>query len=372
MITNKVQVEGTRVVIHADSEATARAMGAAADRQLIRDEGKPTDKIDAFFDEVGDRIEAVIDGLNRPSLGIMGWALAIVAAVMAFMSFGRLMPNVEFLFGMVGVIVVLAVKLAVARWAKADNLNLPKVADTYKFLAYGGMALIFVVAVAFQAAVSQDVDTGTLAVHDAVDREDREIRDAEFAADDMVRPTDPAELLLQDIDRRLAQTAQDRNRNATELTIGAAIGAGQRDAAGQLPTTFCMPNKATQGFIDRYCPDLIDMEKGLQRRRLYEKALAAIAGRKLKNEAARKELPARSSSLALVEQAGAGANGNLWGIAFVAFGMLFVEAGMAFCAYYSKRHPKGVTAALAVIAPAQGMAAGASGAGAQPQPGVRP
>jgi hypothetical protein len=352
VITDKVQVEGTRVVINTDSEATARAIAAGADRQIIRDEGRPTDRIDGFFDELGDRLEAVIDGLNRPSLGILGWALAVVASVMAFSAFGRLQPQFELMFGIVGVIVILAIKLAVARWAKATNLNLPQVAETYKYLAWGGMALVLVVSVAFQAAVSEDVETGTLAVHDTVDREDREIREAEFAADQLVRPTDTSELLLQDIERRMAQTAQDRARDSTEFTIGTVVGAGPRDEAGLLPSTFCMPNKTMQGFIDRYCPDLIDMEKGYQRRLVYERALAAIAARKVANDEARRQLPTKSSSLALVDQAGAGANGNLWGIAFVAFGMLFVEAGMAFCAYYSKRHPKGVTAALAVMAPA--------------------
>jgi len=351
MITDKVQVEGARVVINTDSEATARGIAAAADRQLVREEGRPNEKIDSFFDEVGDRLEAIVDGFSRPSLGILGWALAVVAAVMAYAAFERLQPAYGVFFGLTGVIVILLIKIAVARWAKAVNLNLPNVADTYKYLAFGGMALVLIVSVAFQAAVSEDVETGTLAVHDAVDREDREIREAEFAADQLVRPTDASELLLQDIERRMAQTAQDRQRGATDFTISSVVGSGPRDEKGLLPATFCMPNKTMQGFIDRYCPDLIDMEKGYQRRLVYERTMAEIATRKLANAEARTKLPTKSSSLALVEQSGAGETGNLWGIGFVAFGMLFVEAGMAFCAYYSKRHPKGVTAALAVIAP---------------------
>lgn len=350
MRSDKVNVEGREVHIIADSEATARQIAALADREVVLAEGSRAQKIDNWFDAFGDGLESLVRNVNRPALGIFAWVFAIVGGVMAYMGFGALFPALDWLFGIVGVVIVLAVKLFVARWARADNMGLPKVAQTYMYLAFGGMALILIVSVAFQAQVSEDVDTGAAAIHEAVEREDSAIRDLEFQVDQMVRPPDTAELLLRDIDRRLGQTAQNRDRELTDFPIGQAVGAGPRDENGLLPNTFCMPNKPMQFYLDKYCPDLVDMEKGLQRRLAYEKELARIAVRKADNDARRNGLPKKSSSLAFAERAGGGADVNLWGILFVALAMLFVEAGMVICQYFSKRHPKGVTEALATLA----------------------
>jgi hypothetical protein len=355
MKTERVEVEGSTVTIRADSEATAREIAAAADRDRIKREGGVSERIDQKFDSIGD----VVDGLfGRPAMGILGWVLATVASVMAFLSFERLAPSVamQVLFGIVGVVFVAAQKVGAARWAKADNMKADSLANFYRWMTFGAMAIVFAVSVAYQSAVSADVDSGATGIDTKIETLERAIREAEYDAGEMVRPQDPQETLRRDLDRRLARPAKNRDGAPAGFTVGEAVGAGERGEDGLMPATFCMPNTGRQTYIDRECPDLIDMEKGLQRRIAYDQAIAAIDKKKLEVETLAKTKPKKSSALELGETFGK--DGKLAGFILSAAWLAFIEAFMVFFVYVSKRHPKGVTEALARMS-----------APAEPQPG---
>ncbi len=308
-----------------------------------------------------------MDGVNRPSMGIAGWVLAAVAATMAFISFSRMAPqeNLQPLFGAVGVVAVFVLKQCAGRWAKASNAAAEaqtqelrkaaeKVATWYLYACCGLAALIFLVGVAFQAAVSEDQATGVIDVEAQVSVQERSIRNAEYAAREMTHPEDSADILKQDIDRVLARPAKTIDKKPAGFSVGEAVGAGARDKDGLEPATFCMPDKARQYYIDKECPDLIDMEKDLRRRLSYDRALAKVANDKDNLEILRKSMPKKSSGLAMGEKFNP-VEGAFWGLVMAAALLLGVEIFMVFCVYVSKRHPKGVTAALAslVIAPSR-------------------
>lgn len=349
MKTERVEVEGSRVSIEAGNEALARSIGAAADREVLLATGSRSQKFDSWQDDVGRWVET----LNRPAMGMFGIVLAIVAGVMAYMSFERLQPSVGVLFGIVGVIAVLVTKTAFSRWAKADNMGSAKLSNQYRTIACAGLALILGVGIAYQMAVNRDVEQGLTAVESKVEKEDRAIATAEFDASQMERPTDTSEILMLDLNRRLAAPARNKDGKPAGFTIGEAVGAGQRGADGKLAATFCMPNDAKAYYVNGLCEALIDMELGIQRRLNYESALADIARRKTDNDAARVNLPKKGSSVIMGEETAAAngqkGGGEIWAIVIGSLILLVVELGMGFCTYISKRHPKGVTEALAQL-----------------------
>lgn len=359
MKTDKVKQEGVQVTATYTTEAEAREAAAAIDRDRIRMSGTVAEKADDSMDSIGD----FIDILSRPHMAIMGWVLGLVSIWLASPSFGRLAPQAQFEIPLmvVGGIVILLIKTGAQRWAKADNLGSKALAEWYRNLVAAGVGIVFLVGVVFQFAVGVDQEAGVNTIEDQISDLEKEIRDDRFKAEDMIRPAEPVEDLEQEITYRLASPAK-IGREPSTMSIGEAVGHGARDpATRQPPETFCMPNKDRQALIDKYCEDLIDMERGVRQRVRYEQALAAIAAKGERVEELRRTKPAKAGGLLMGEKLAEGSAsknaGAIWAAVLGAVLLLFIEAFMVFCTYVSKRHPKGVTEALAQLSPDKAAAA---------------
>ncbi|MEL7112108.1 MAG: hypothetical protein AAGK93_04085 [Pseudomonadota bacterium] len=331
METDKVKVDGDTVTIKAKSADTARQIGAAAEDELLKKEGG----ISGFIDRVLDGMGNVVDTIGRPSFQWIAWALALVGAVIAFISWSRFLPSKDlaWLFGSVGVCIILGTKLSAGRWASALNEKDGEQTRFWSSLAAAGLLINFIAAFAFQAAVTADQETGAHDTDIQISQLEREIRQLNFELNSAQKPADSAEALQFDLDLALKQQALTNEGNPARLTVGEVIGWGEDE--------YCMPGGRYASYIDRYCPDVIDLHRDLQRRIAYEKVVADRDAKNVQVQALRDSRPKTSSSTALGQQLAA--EGGAWRQNVPgAILMLIIELAMVVAAYTAKRHPKGV------------------------------
>ncbi|MEO1308463.1 MAG: hypothetical protein AAFV38_11215 [Pseudomonadota bacterium] len=331
METDKVKVDGDTVTIKAKSADTARQIGAAAEDELLKKEGGFSGLIDRFLDGMGN----VTDTIGRPSFGWIAWALAVVGSVIAFISWSRILPSKDlaWLFGVVGVCIILGTKLAAGRWASALNVSDTEQSKYWSWVALAGLVINFVAALGFQAAVTADEETGAYDIGIEISQLEREVRQANFELNSMQKPPDTAETLQLDLDLALKQQALTNEGNPARLTVGEVIAWDTDD--------YCMPGGNYASYVDRYCPDVIDLQKQLQRRISYEEAVAARDAKNAQIQTLKDSRPQTSSSTALGNQLaseGGAWRKNLPG----ALLMLIIELAMVVAAFTAKRHPKGV------------------------------
>ncbi len=331
METDKVKVEGDTVTIKAGSAATAREIGAKAEDDLLKKEGGIAGLIDRLLDGAGN----VVDTIGRPSFQWIAWALALVGSVIAFISWSRFLPvkDLAWLFGSVGVCIILGTKLSSGRWATSLNASDKEQAKFWGSLAFAGLVVNFIAAFAFQAAVTSDQETGA---HDAdvqIAQLEREARQLNFELGSMQKPPDTAEALQFDLDLALKQQALTNAGEPARLTVAEVIGWGSED--------YCMPGGNYASYVDRYCPDIIDLQRNLQRRIAYEKVVADRDAKNAEAKALRDSRPETSSSTALGRQLAA--EGGAWRQNLPgALLMLLIELAMVVAAFTAKRHPKGI------------------------------
>lgn len=331
METDKVKVEGETVTIKAGSSETARRIGAAAQDDLLKKEGGVSGWIDRFLDGMGN----VTDTIGRPSFGWIAWALAVVGSVIAFISWSRILPSKDlaWLFGIVGVCIIIGTKLAAGRWASALNETDTEQSRYWSWVALAGLAINFLAALGFQAAVTADQQTGAYDTDRQIAQLEREVRQANFELNSMQKPPDTAETLALDLDLALKQQALTNDGNPARLTVAEVIAWGTDD--------YCMPGGNYASYVDRYCPDIIDLQRQVQRRVSYEDAVAARDAKNAQIQTLKDSRPQTSSSTALGDQLAA--EGGAWRKNLPgALLMLIIELAMVVSAFTAKRHPKGV------------------------------
>lgn len=331
METDKVKIEGDEVTLKTGSAEEARKVAAYAERGVYREERGA----DGWIDEKLDSIGRIGETIGRPIFEWAAWALAIVGGFVAYISWSRLTPDdqVKMLFGVVGVIIILVVKISAGRWAKADNKEDKEKARTYASIAIGGLLVNMFVAVTFQAAVSQDERTGTLDIDRTILTLERQERELTRSIDGMRAPPLPLDVLQYDLEQALNAPALNNANEQTPLTVAEVVAWDTDD--------YCMPGTQYPSYVERYCPDIIDMHRAVKLRTDYEAAI-------IQRDTVRQQIadsiasrPASSSGLALGDQLAKGGN-NWYRYVPGALLMLIIELFMVLAQYIAKRHPKGV------------------------------
>lgn len=329
MKTDNTQVEGTKVTINTDNEESARRIGAAADRFRIEIEGKAAERIDLAFDKVADMMNVH----GRPAWGAASWACFGVAAILAFLSFSRILPPIGVELGLIGVVLVWVVKLATGRWAKAMNASNNGAANFYMTIVLVGLLFDLGAAVFFQAAVSEDQKSGVVTVSSKIEDKERDVRDAQAVADELDHPKDGLNLLQMDIARATGARAKTKAGDDAGMTVGQAVQVGQPE--------YCQPAKERQFYIERYCADLFTLDRKLQQRKDWEAQIAKVNTLKAEVEKLRNEKPKQASGLVVGEKIARGSD-NPW-LRWIpgALAMIAINGFMVLITYAVTRDPKG-------------------------------
>lgn len=331
METDRVKVEGNTVTIKAESSETAREIGAAAEDDLLRKEGGVAGWIDRALDAMGN----ITDTIGRPSFGWIAWALAVVGSVIAYISWSRVLPSKDlaFLFGIVGVCILIGTKLASGRAATALNGSDAQQASYWGWFTFSGLLVNFIAALAFQAAVTADQQTGAYDADVNISNLEREARTLTFQAEQMQKPPDTLDALQFDLELALKQQAINNGGEPTRLTVSEVIAWGTDN--------YCLPGGNYASYVDRYCPDVVELDRKVQRRAAYDKVIGNRDAKNAEAKALRASRPKTSSSSALGSQLAA--DGGTWRKNIPgAIMMLIIELAMVLAAFTAKRHPKGV------------------------------
>ena len=333
MESNKVNVQGSDVTIKSGSEHEARELAARAEHGvLVRDH-----KVDEWIDGQIDSAGRIVDTIGRPTFVWIAWALAIVGSVVAFLSWSKLMPDEWFtwLFGMVGVAITLAAKVAAGRWAQALNYSNKEQANLFCTVAFVCLLMNMVAGAAFQAAVDLDNQAGLATIDAQAAELRREARSIDYEAERMRPPGDTLDILQWDLDQALNRPALNNAGVPTDLSVATVIGWGT--------DTYCMPGTQYPSYVDRYCPDIIALQRNVMAREAFE---AKLDEAQLKRDAAtalEATKPSASSGLALGKQMSSG-NAPWRKYLIGVFLMLIIEGAMVMAQFIAKRHPKGVVA----------------------------
>ena len=333
METDKVKIDGDEVIIKAGSAKEAHEIAAQADREMYRANQSGADGwIDDFLDGAGKLGETV----GRPIFEWIAWALAIVGSVVAYLSWSRLTvdENVQMLFGAVGVIIILAVKVSAGRWAKASNKGDDEKVKFYSTLAIAGLVVNMFVAVLFQAATNADEQTGALDANRTIQTLEREERELTMAINAMQAPSLPLDILQLDLEAILNQPALNNANEATPLTVAEVIGWGTDD--------YCMAGGQYRSYVERYCPDVVDAHRAVKLRADYEAAVGKREAVRNQVKVERDARPETSSGLALGNEIADGRGLDIARYLPGALLMLIIELFMVLAQYIAKRHPKGV------------------------------
>lgn len=295
----KVKVEGTRVEIQAGSAVTAREIAAAAEHEVLRREGGFTGAVAALIDSVGDFFATISKRLGAGTFELIANAALIVGAVIAFVSWTRLLPidgKVAWGVGIIGVAVIIAAKVSAGRWAVAVNEGKAGKAASWRRWTIICLIVDGLAALAFSAAVVADEKTGRIDYDTQIANLTREARQLEIRAEDLDRPNIGADILRMDLDALLNQEAKNKGGAATGRPVREWIGWGPE---AQPTEAYCITSGNNTYYIDRYCADVIDAHRALMKREAYEAQLQAAADKLAEAEVLKAERPERSSASAL-------------------------------------------------------------------------
>lgn len=333
-----VEVTGQTVTIQAKSAATAREIAAMAEAEVLKKEGGFLGWVRATIEDVGDGIAGVNKAIGRGTFEGISWVLLVVGSVIAFLAWSRLLPvgkedaaiDGATFIGLVGVAVVIGCKVAAGRWALAHNQQDRPSAEFYARLCIAALAVDAIAAFAFATAVTQDAETGRIDYDVKIAAAEREAKDLDYAAEEMPRPADGADLLQMDLDRLLNRTAKNKAGTLTDRSVGSWIGWGT-DA-------YCMPAKDSAFYIDRYCEEVIEADRALRQRLAYEAAVQAAQAKRDEAEKLRAERPEQASALT-AGKALKGVFGDFGGYLTPVALMAIILGLMAYTAYVAKRIP---------------------------------
>jgi hypothetical protein len=340
----RVEIDGTYVGVDAGDEASARQLAAAIDRDAVRANGTAAEKVERGVDWLAD----MADRFNGPWVIIASWVLAVVASFLAWPTFAAASPKLAmaWLFGLVGVVCVVVVKLFAGRSGKAAANGDKEGAKLWGGVSICGALMIFIFSVAFQTSVGEDVESGATALHDQIEAEDRAIRTAQYDVDAMPgRTLDELAYQIEDVRRARSQPARNSKGADVGLTVAAAVGGLVEPAIPPAtePATYCIGAKERQYYVDRYCEALIDGDRKLRQRAAFEQAAAALNKRRADLDVLRATRTEKGSSAGAVGRVMASdkADGKIVSAVLTALLMLMVESLMWFLTYVSKRYPKG-------------------------------
>ena len=275
-----IERDGTKVVIDTGSESDARQLAAVAKAKGIGEDGFVAD-VRRLYSKIDDFIQI------QPLMGLVGFVLFILGAVMEFLSFSNLLPGkgVGFVLGCSGVAIYALTKLTAARLAVAVN-------NRNKAGQYGyGIAMVFGIVVCVGAAsqlmASQIVneDMGATTIRQEIDDLTLEINDQRAVVRQM--QSDVSSLSAQDIefeiDLLLSAPALNSQNQRTGQTVGEHVG----DCIGD------------SWYQATYCDEIIQWRRQLGPRERYEEAVADLDVSRSRLEALRNSMPSVSGASAL-------------------------------------------------------------------------
>lgn len=294
------------------------------------------------------RLARIIDGVSgiadeggRGLFGILAWIVALFAIYFAFTSFSRVFPEDPVLgtgLGVVGGVIVLAIKMSAGRWA-FEFCNRDKHGQLlYGSLTIAGILVVAIVGASYQAAIDDDRGAGIIEANMTIGDLEKRTRSLTREREDMrMRPDFPFETsgdISAELTRDLSRAARNRNGEVTGKPIGDHIGLGSED--------FCI---GTSFYVERYCPDLLDVENRLRIRAAYEDLGEEIDANATEIARLRSNMPKQASTIALGQTM---AGGKGWS-AFVAAALMLtlidtLMAGLAWLAKWARnRHMRKAT-----------------------------
>lgn len=334
MKTDKVTVDGTKVTITTKSSATAREIGALAEAERLKKEAGVAGALQAGIEEFGDALAGIAEKVGRGTFEIIANSALVVGAVIAFISWSRLLPlkdDLNYLIGLVGVLIIVGAKVAAGRWAKALNKGKRSAAEHWKQLVIAGVVVDAIAALAFSVAAVEDEKSGRIDFDTQIESLERDAKQIGFRAETLDRPNTTAEILQLDLDQILNQTARNREGTSTGKPVKDWIGWGTE--------AYCITTGNNTYYVDRYCEDVIEADRALKKRQAYEAELARAEARLAEADALRKTRPERSSGAALGSWVSTG--DRPWMQAVVPMLLMFIILiVMVTTAYIAKRDPE--------------------------------
>lgn len=319
--------DDNRVVVQAGSAAEAAELAAANRDEVLKRQGTVAAHISRWQNWWSD----VSETAGQPVFSLLAYVMAGVAIYFAWTSWGRITPQDEIMsFGlsMVGAAVVIGVKVSAGKWAieycQRDNGGVA----TFATLTIVGILLISIVGAAYQSAIEDDRQSGVIDANMQINDLNRKIRSSEREREDMRLDPDwsfqTEEDLVAELSRELSRPARNRNGEATGLPVGDHVELGEE--------TYCV---GTSYYVERYCPDLLELEKRLSIKTVYNEKIDQEAAWETERDALVEDRPEKTGTLSLAENLSSGMASFFVAGALLLFIDIFM-AGFAWLANWIK------------------------------------
>lgn len=291
---SQLEIDETTVTYKATSAREASEVAADLRHKRNRNRGL-AGMMDNAFRTIGD----IANVAGPRVLWAIALSLSFVASMYAYKSFSRIMPEDTLLspgLGVGGVGVVIAAKFFASRWA-TENFEEDKAeASNYRTATVGLCFLLIIVGAAFRASVEEDQQSGVTTAHQIIDNNETRIRNLGYELEDLRRAPEytarSVDDLSMDLRRALSRTAFNRNGDDTGQPIAEFVNAGTED--------FCV---GSSYYVERYCPDILDIEEQLQYRVEYEEKEAELSELRAATDELMGVSPERSSVMSFVDGA---------------------------------------------------------------------
>jgi len=266
-----VSVDGTTVTIRTDSEATARDIGAAAERERLANDGTRGERSAAWFDGWLTGAGKWFDKLDARLLHLVSWAAALVGMFIGWQAGQNLsaVKNAGIFFSVAFVALVFAGKYAAGRWgrdarAKRDSQNAWQAVTIAAFV----LCVISGSAVQIGAEANQDSGRAALVAQNNILKAEISGLQAQIfnAEDDLSFPASSSKVLQRSFEAALARDPRRADGQPSGKALGEWVDYGT--------DTFC---RGSSYYKNEFCPDLIDQERALLIRIDYETAQKALA-----------------------------------------------------------------------------------------------
>ncbi|MEO0606592.1 MAG: hypothetical protein AAFY82_00065 [Pseudomonadota bacterium] len=305
------------IEITAENEIRVKAGSSAAASEtaaLLRADVLKREKtIVAKIRRLADAVSNIADEGGPMLFGAIAWVIAAIAIYFAYTSFSRLFPDndaLSFGFGLIGAAIVIGIKLAASRLARAIIDHDQTGYVWWAIVIVVGISFVVLTGASYQAAIEDDRGSGTFEINSQITTIESNIRQYRNELDDMrfleSFTVTSSEDLGDDLKRMLSRPARNQPGNLTGDPVGDHIGLGTEE--------YCLGDSF---YVQRYCPDILALEGQLRARVAYEDKEQQIVDAQKKIEQLRASKPKQSSTFALAEN---WADGT--GQFFVAAGML--------------------------------------------------
>lgn len=324
------EIDGTTVVIRAETEHAARAAAEAAESARLNAEGTMEQKAKHWIDKRLDGLADMNSAVMRNTAHIMAWTLLIIGGAFAWQAGSNLwaVDELKPFFGAFAVVVVASAKFSAGRWAKAQNDGNAPAATMFRNIAVVCVLASAALGFSLQGSNMVNRQTGATAIKEQIEANESSLRRMRAEADEMDRPRETAAQIDKELQALLAKSAVNFDGKNAPFNVGGAIEYGTE--------TFC---RGSSYYKNKYCPDVLDLEGALEARKVYEAKLSDIYALEDSTTALRGETQHLSGAEAIGATLGVS---GLVGAALGALLILLIDLFMVGASYVAHRYPKGV------------------------------